>query len=830
MFSDAIKSRRKFFPLSAVNELLAICSSSGLYSREKEIRPWNVGHPLSARAFYKPMRIPTSLNILVVGVDQTLADALSNAAMLNGLVFDTVSTHADAIDRIVSWEGSYNIVVADHIANGRVGDEPTDSLRRLLKTVKSAQPSTETIVITHGNREAGVEYVRAGAFDYIDISVIEDELPIRIQQICEIQQLKATAQKKSDFSRKLIGSSPLGIIALDARGRITEFNKAAEAILLYSAEEVIGEPVFGYYADPDEPQRIGELVTASGGLLSNHDTAVRARNGEVIRIKQTATWIYDESASRIGSVGYFTDQRPALEKERRIEILNRASKVITEASSMEEGLHRLADLMVSLIGGTFCRILLIDETGDTLIPKASYFPTMNGSSTTEIVTGPSSISDWPHLRPVLDQGEPVIRRHSDPELQPSLDSLSRRLGLERTIHSLLMVPLKVTDRLIGLLHVGEVTGGDTFKPETVDLAKAIAAPAAVLIDRIGSQEAAVREAALLHGVDAALSHILDELDPKRGLHELVHQAVRLVGFEAGALFINRAELSQVELGALYGASHELSVGDLTPAEGMLGVIIRSGEMKIIGQQSEFVENDPILNQFKFALIIAVPIKNKKKMGVDAVLVLGSRNTFITPERSALDILKKFVERASVPIDTSRLLTSEQQTFAQLGLLHDISEYINSSSDLDKVLHTVLTGITAQYGLKFNRAAVLLIDETGKRLEGRMAIGQVKVDDARDVWDKDQAPTFADYRKLLEHGDLPRTELGERIHQLRFVVEESGRNAFWDVIRDHGKRYRMIDPKNPGKHGACFGGRSGRCSRDCRRPGARGCRGILGEFY
>jgi len=54
-------------------------------------------------------------------------------------------------------------------------------------------------------------------------------------------------------------------------------------------------------------------------------------------------------------------------------------------------------------------------------------------------------------------------------------------------------------------------------------------------------------------------------------------------------------------------------------------------------------------------------------------------------------------------------------------------------ELDEILHAMLVGITAEEGLRFNRAFLALFDEAGETLEGRLAIGPGNREDGGRIW-------------------------------------------------------------------------------------------------
>jgi signal transduction histidine kinase/PAS domain-containing protein len=88
------------------------------------------------------------------------------------------------------------------------------------------------------------------------------------------------------------------------------------------------------------------------------------------------------------------------------------------------------------------------------------------------------------------------------------------------------------------------------------------------------------------------------------------------------------------------------------------------------------------------------------------------------------------------------LTRRWRMFRQLRLMNEIGRLFQSSLDINEVLHTVLTCITAGAGLGFNRAFLLLRhDEAGAEesiegssaLRGAMALGPSSSEEAARVW-------------------------------------------------------------------------------------------------
>jgi PAS domain S-box-containing protein len=121
----------------------------------------------------------------------------------------------------------------------------------------------------------------------------------------------------------LIESSVDGIIAADMKGNIFIFNKGAEALTGYKAEEVIGKlHITKIYPEGVAKEIMKKLRSPEyGGVGKFIPTQLNVLNkfGEEIPIQLSAVLIYNGTGQEIASVGIFTDLRPRLKMERRLQ-------------------------------------------------------------------------------------------------------------------------------------------------------------------------------------------------------------------------------------------------------------------------------------------------------------------------------------------------------------------------------------------------------------------------------------------------------------------------------------------------------------------------------
>jgi two-component system NtrC family sensor kinase len=141
--------------------------------------------------------------------------------------------------------------------------------------------------------------------------------------ITERKRIEEELRETNEFFTNLIESSVDGIIAADMKGNIFIFNKGAEAITGYTAEEVIEKiHITKLYPEGMASEVMEKLRSpdyGGAGKLAPVQLSVMNKAGGQIPIQLSASMIYDRTGKEIASVGIFTDLRPRLNMERKLQ-------------------------------------------------------------------------------------------------------------------------------------------------------------------------------------------------------------------------------------------------------------------------------------------------------------------------------------------------------------------------------------------------------------------------------------------------------------------------------------------------------------------------------
>jgi PAS domain S-box-containing protein len=330
---------------------------------------------------------------------------------------------------------------------------------------------------------------------------------------------KAETEVQKERFQELVESAPEAIIANNREGIITFFNREAEKILGFKAEDVINKKrVIDIFAVPEVARKIGELLDQSPPRIVDYKTWLENEKGQTVPIRLSATRIYNNRGQHIETVGHFVDLRKIQAQERDLPLLLDASNSLASAETLFEGLQELAEKLVSRFGSSFCRFFLLEEREEPYLTlKAVYPPKQLGSGLTwqPGLDQSTRVSDWPNLDKLLQSGKPrLLEIHNDLSTE-ILKKWSELVGLSQDIRSLLVVPIRTQKKVVGLLDLGDLHAGEQSPFEDVKtLVTAIAQQTAVLIDRFHLYETTGMAQSMLQASHNASNALLSSQDPE----------------------------------------------------------------------------------------------------------------------------------------------------------------------------------------------------------------------------------------------------------------------------------------------------------------------------
>ena len=170
-----------------------------------------------------------------------------------------------------------------------------------------------------------------------------------IIDISERKRMEKELREANEFLTRLIESSVDGIIVADMDGNVLIFNKGAENLLGYRAEEVLGKMNIRSVYPPGVAKEVMRKLRSPDfggvGKLSSFPLLFRRKDGELIEGDLSASLVYDEKGAEMVSVGIFKDLRERVGIERELrktqEALLQAEKLAAMGRLTSQIAHEL---------------------------------------------------------------------------------------------------------------------------------------------------------------------------------------------------------------------------------------------------------------------------------------------------------------------------------------------------------------------------------------------------------------------------------------------------------------------------------------------------------
>lgn len=176
-----------------------------------------------------------------------------------------------------------------------------------------------------------------------------------------------------------------------------------------------------------------------------------------------------------------------------------------------------------------------------------------------------------------------------------------------------------------------------------------------------------------------------------------------------------------------------------------------------------------------------------------LLVLDRFHSARSFQPEELHQLELFARIVAGNLERTRLFEQERADTLRLDLLQrasiELLRIINQ--DEEKFWLTLLTLVTAGYGLGFNRAWVFLAESGCQRLRGRQGVGHLLAKDAQRDWavDRQESASFDTFLADLTEGRVRHTPLEELTREWAIDLAE-GDSAFHQVLRE--KKVLLLD--------------------------------------
>lgn len=129
---------------------------------------------------------------------------------------------------------------------------------------------------------------------------------------------KPAARPRGGYLEALLQGCPDAVIAIDADGIITFVNNSACELLSRQMTDLVGKSVVIVYENEDKAREANRKLYQSGGVIHNHETVAKTKQGKLIPVRLSASHMHDTSGNYTGGVGFFQAYKPWTSQETQL--------------------------------------------------------------------------------------------------------------------------------------------------------------------------------------------------------------------------------------------------------------------------------------------------------------------------------------------------------------------------------------------------------------------------------------------------------------------------------------------------------------------------------
>ncbi|HEX8697016.1 MAG TPA: PAS domain S-box protein [Longimicrobium sp.] len=300
------------------------------------------------------------------------------------------------------------------------------------------------------------------------------------------------AQRQASWLAALVESSQDAILSKTLDGIVQSWNRGAERLYGYTAEEMVGRPV-AVLAPPERHDEIPAILErlARGERIETFETVRQRKDGTLVDVLLAVSPVFDADGKVAGASTIARDvterkrtEARLRESEEGLRFLAEASRVLAASLDPQATVSAVARLPVPRIAD-YAAVVLNGPGGSVLPMDAAHVDPAKLPLLREMMerwrAHPSPAS--PTAR-VLQGGQPLLVRqandatHQEMIADPELRRITRALAPT----SFMIVPIRLEDRVLGSVALASTRPERRYGPADLALAEELARRAAAALE------------------------------------------------------------------------------------------------------------------------------------------------------------------------------------------------------------------------------------------------------------------------------------------------------------------------------------------------------------
>jgi GAF domain-containing protein/AmiR/NasT family two-component response regulator len=361
-------------------------------------------------------------------------------------------------------------------------------------------------------------------------------------------------------------------------------------------------------------------------------------------------------------------------------------------------------------------------------------------------------------------------------------------GFRLPVGEWLMLPLWAAQRCLGALTLDNASQDRPLRPEQRRLLVLFGRQVAAALERARLYELEERKSKgleVLNEIGRRVTTSAAQTNLDQLLHEVHAQVGRFMDVRNFKVVLLNRETGQLD--------SRLHIEDAQPKPryhwrrltGLVGYLIsRNTPLLLSDGDTQYIEAHgiPRLGR-RFRSWLGVPLRVGN--AAEGCIIVWSSECAQAYDEDDQRVLMAVADQVAGVIQTALLKEREEQDRQQLAMLNRASAEMMrlAEENEDWLWHLILTAATAGYGLRFNRVILLLAEQGGIYLRGRLGIGHFEIGKAHRAWREDQQCSFEGYLQQLRDNQLAPTPVEEYIRQGWMLELNEDAGAFRLVLSE-----------------------------------------------
>jgi PAS domain S-box-containing protein len=322
----------------------------------------------------------------------------------------------------------------------------------------------------------------------VDISLAPlgvPERPLTLAAVRDLTERRSEWEARARLSA-IVSSSDDAIVSMGLNGTVTSWNPAAEALLGYKAEEIVGRPFWRLVPAALRPEAEEAMARVrNGARVPPFDTERIRADGRSVEISLRMSLVRDRQSNPTGYAALMRD----ISDRRRAEAELR--QLLVYAQRRERWLEAIAEIRLALLA-----VSTLDDSLELIVRRAAELADAESVTVTVptddpdrvlITAGVGDLSepfigvefplDRSLLGHVVSSGGPLV----SPDVAAEGGNWATLIDRDE-IGPLVVVPLTTSRGLAGVLAVARTRGREPFAAEDVQLLEHFAGQAGLALD------------------------------------------------------------------------------------------------------------------------------------------------------------------------------------------------------------------------------------------------------------------------------------------------------------------------------------------------------------